>query len=134
MTSIYLYGNIDTKAGDIMESVELLKIISEINRLRISNLLIESSLCVCELQEILDLPQVSVSKHLTKMRENKFVKTNKVGNRVFYEMDMNIVNISWIKDLIYKIRETETQLLEDYKKLKAHNCDKTCKKYNCPKD
>ncbi len=118
--------------GVTLNSVSILKLVAETTRLRILNLLVEERLCVCELQEILDLPQVSVSKHLTKLRELAFTKTKKEGNRIFYELSDDFKEITWIKNLILELREREKVLVEDYKSFKKHSADKK-EEYYCPK-
>lgn len=42
-------------------------------RLRILNLLNQGPLCVCHIQEILDEPQVKISKHLAFLRRKEMV-------------------------------------------------------------
>ncbi len=115
-----------------MDSVNILKIIAETSRLRILNLLIEERLCVCELQEILDLPQVSVSKHLTKIRELGITKTNKQANRIFYALSEDFNKNTWTKNLLLELRKNESKLKQDYENLKKHNNGKEEKEYNCP--
>ncbi|WGS65705.1 ArsR/SmtB family transcription factor [Marinitoga aeolica] len=47
---------------------ELMKILSDKTRLRILNLLSIKPRCVCELIAILQLPQSTISRHISKMR------------------------------------------------------------------
>ncbi|WP_129409159.1 metalloregulator ArsR/SmtB family transcription factor [Marinitoga lauensis] len=47
---------------------ELMKILADKTRLRILNLLNLKPRCVCELTAILQLPQSTVSRHISKMR------------------------------------------------------------------
>ena len=116
-----------------MRSINELKLVAEPTRLRILNLLIEQEICVCELQEILDLPQVSVSKHLMKLRENKFVKTNKKANRVFYSLNEEVINECWLEELIRQLRINEKALKDDYDLLAKHNNVSNQEDYHCPK-
>lgn len=69
-----------------MESVKLFKVLSDETRLRILVLLKEKPLCVCQMQEILKLPQSKVSKHLAKLRDQNFVKSFQDGKFVKYEL------------------------------------------------
>ena len=55
-------------------------------RLRILHLLAKSPLCVCHFQEILDEPQVKISKHLAYLRKRKMVVTKRDRNWMIYSI------------------------------------------------
>ena len=53
--------------------------LSDPTRLRILSLLREGELCVCDLVNILDLPQPTVSRHLAYLRKTGLVSARKDG-------------------------------------------------------
>ena len=55
-------------------------------RMRILHLLTRSPLCVCHFQEILNEPQVKVSKHLAYLRNRGVVTTERDGNWIIYSL------------------------------------------------
>ena len=55
-------------------------------RLRILNLLTQSPLCVCHFQEIMDEPQVKISKHLGYMRSRGIVTATREQNWMIYSL------------------------------------------------
>ena len=55
-------------------------------RLRILNLLTQSPLCVCHFQEILNEPQVKISKHLGYMRSRGIVTATREQNWMIYSL------------------------------------------------
>ena len=65
----------------------MFKILGDINRLRIINLLLTLKLCVCELEVILDMTQSNVSRHLERLRNAGLVKSTKEAQWVFYQFD-----------------------------------------------
>lgn len=65
---------------------ELLKAAAEPTRLRILNLLRLGSVCVCNLQTILGLPQPTVSRHLSLLRHVGLVADRRHGNRILYSL------------------------------------------------
>jgi len=69
-----------------MELVRIYECFCDETRLRILNLISRGPLCVCHFQEILDLPQVKVSKHLAYLRKRKMVATKRVGTWVVYRL------------------------------------------------
>ncbi|MGG0256907.1 metalloregulator ArsR/SmtB family transcription factor [Bacillus toyonensis] len=75
-------------SSDYERSAEILKILAHPMRLRIVHqLLMKNSLNVSELQSLLDLPQSTVSQHLSKLKLNKTVAYNRKGLEVFYRVD-----------------------------------------------
>jgi ArsR family transcriptional regulator len=55
-------------------------------RLRLLNLLAAGELCVCDLTEILRLPQSSVSRHLATLRRGGLVKATQRGKFAHYRL------------------------------------------------
>lgn len=60
--------------------------LSNEDRLRIVGLLSDRALCVQELQTILQLSQVEVSKHLAFLRRHRFVEAAKAGTWRIYRL------------------------------------------------
>src|SRR5512142_3114964 len=55
-------------------------------RLRIVNLLARGSLCVCDIQRILEQPQSSVSRHLALLKSAGLIRDRRDGMRTFYAL------------------------------------------------
>ena len=64
----------------------VLKVFSEDTRLRILRLISEHELCVSELMEALGIPQSSISRHLTALRQAGLVKDRREGAWVYYSI------------------------------------------------
>ena len=69
-----------------MTIVEMLKILSNDNRLRILNLLYVQELCVCELEYLLEISQSNLSKHLRLMSETGFLESRRQNKFVYYKI------------------------------------------------
>jgi ArsR family transcriptional regulator len=95
---------------------ELFKVLSDETRLRIINLLMVKSLCVCELVEILDLSQPKISKHIAKLRAINLVTTKKNEQYIFYSIDKN--NLAYNEILASVFKNTDYLLQNDIEKLK----------------
>jgi len=65
---------------------ELLKAAGEPTRLRILNLLRKASICVCDLQAVLEIPQPTISRHLAALRHAGLVQDVRNGTRVIYSL------------------------------------------------
>lgn len=69
------------------ELVNLYKVLSDETRIRILSLLYKQDLCVCELTEILDLPQPKISKHIAKIRNANLVSTIRNEQYIYYSIN-----------------------------------------------
>lgn len=74
-------------AKEITQSVELLKVIADENRLRILRVLQSGEKCVCEIWKQLCLPQNLVSYHLKTLEDIKLISSRKDGLWVFYKIN-----------------------------------------------
>jgi len=54
-------------------------------RLRIYRALREETLCVCEINELLDMSQSAVSQHLSRLEQAGLVESTRVGQWTFYQ-------------------------------------------------
>ena len=66
--------------------VDLLLIVAEPTRLRILNCLAAAPLFVSDLVAVLDLPQPTVSRHLTVLKKSKLVRDTPIAQFVLYRL------------------------------------------------
>ena len=69
-----------------MNVVQIYRCFCDKTRLRILHLLKQGPLCVCHVQEILQLPQVTVSKHLACLRRTGMVEARRHEQWVIYSL------------------------------------------------
>lgn len=72
-----------------MSLVQIYQCFCDRTRLRILHLLAKSPLCVCHFQEILNEPQVKISKHLAYLRSRDLVTTEREQNWIIYSLPTN---------------------------------------------
>ena len=65
---------------------ELLKALSHETRLMILCLLSEREMSVSEIEEIIKLPQATVSQQLARLRLDKLVTTRRDGRQIYYRI------------------------------------------------
>ncbi len=73
-----------------MELVQIYQCLCDATRLRILNLLGSGPLCVCHLQEVLDLPQTKVSQHLAYLRKHGMVECRRSGTWMIYQLPAKV--------------------------------------------
>ncbi|NOX66551.1 MAG: winged helix-turn-helix transcriptional regulator [Chlorobi bacterium] len=110
------------------DNTKLFKALSDVNRLRILKALQSKTLCVCEIKELLNLANSTVSQHLKLLKEVGFIIEEKDGKWSNYRINplpgdarINAVLNSldfWISD--------EDMIISDKKKIKALNRTKIC--------
>jgi len=69
-----------------MDMVMVYKCLCDRTRLRILNLLSRTPLCVCHIQDVLQEPQVKISKHLRYLRENGLIESDRRANWIIYRI------------------------------------------------
>lgn len=66
--------------------IRVTKAVGDPTRVRILNLLSQNELCVCQLMEILEMGQSTVSKHLGILRNAGLIEAKKMGTWTFYRI------------------------------------------------
>lgn len=101
-----------------MHLVQIYQCFCDPTRLRILNLLSQTPLCVCHFQEILDEPQVKISKHLSYLRARGMVETKRQGNWMIYSLPSKRAaelerNLKCLQDCV----QTEPRFRRDLQRL-----------------
>ena len=98
-----------------MKTIELFKTLSNETRLRIVNLLLQNKLCVCQIEQVLDMKQVNISRQLIVLRESGIVKCFKINQWVYYEINLDEEYVEILHSFIEKVGDTT--LADDIKTL-----------------
>jgi ArsR family transcriptional regulator len=111
-----------------MDAITILKILSDQTRLRILNLLKEDSLCVGEIQTLLDIKQPNASKHLEKLKLYELILSKKKAQWVYYQINLkNFEKYKFLKDLLFNDIKREEIFNIDISRLKKYkNSDLCC--------
>lgn len=111
-----------------MTVVELFKILSDTNRLRILNLLYAKELCVCELEYLLGISQSNLSKHLRLMSDAGILESRRQNKFAYYKMkDEEIKKHEFLKSVFEIELKKEDFLTEELEKLGQYQqSDITC--------
>ncbi len=71
--------------------IQLMKALADPTRLKLLKLIMDTELCVCELQELLQISQPAVSQHLAKLKSAGLVTERKAGMWTYYRGDLTRV-------------------------------------------
>lgn len=114
-----------------MKSVNYLKSISNNTKLRLVSLLFLNELCVCELEEILHIRQVNISKNLISLKDAQIVNVRRDKQRGFYFLTDEFLSNKHLIDHLKDLRLQEKILQEDYKEFLQHEDGKDENIYVC---
>ena len=101
--------------------IKIFKALSDSNRLRILKMLEIRPLCVCEISEILQLANSTVSKHLSILRDADLILDEKDGKWVNYSLNSDLKDLtkSQILAIIRKELPDDEQVQKDLVKAKV---------------
>jgi len=103
-------------------TAQIFKALSDETRLRIMALLVGGQeLCVCDIMAALDLPQSTVSRHLSYLRNTGLVDDRRQGIWMYYRISRErIEHGATLFDLLTAMLSGQEQVVEDQRLLKAH--------------
>jgi ArsR family transcriptional regulator, arsenate/arsenite/antimonite-responsive transcriptional repressor len=93
------------------------KLLSDDTRLRIIMLLYQEELCVCQLSGILKVPQPTVSKNLSKLRDLNLAVDQRKDKFVYYTLRSDNKVLASVLKSIHDQIEDYPQLIEDRSRL-----------------
>jgi ArsR family transcriptional regulator, arsenate/arsenite/antimonite-responsive transcriptional repressor len=104
--------------------VEVYNCLCDGTRLRIVHLLAQSPLCVCHLQEILGLSQVTASKHLAYLRQRGLVESRRHEQWMIYSLPAERPReLDWQLRCLQDCLPNQPVFRDDLRKLKALHAD-----------
>ncbi|MAT38289.1 MAG: transcriptional regulator [Ectothiorhodospiraceae bacterium] len=107
--------------------VQLFHSLADSNRLRILNLLLNSGeLCVCTIEDVMQVPQARVSRHLGVMRQAGLVAARREAQWVYYSAAKDTLLKSTLANVLKETMEEDSQLRRDLarlKKLEPNACE-----------
>lgn len=114
-----------------MKSVSYLKSISNNTKLRIVSLLLENELCVCELEEVLNIRQANISKNLISLKDVGIVDVRRDKQRGFYFLTEEFLKNEYLVKHLRELKLIEEQLKKDFVEFMKHEDVKDENVYVC---
>jgi ArsR family transcriptional regulator, arsenate/arsenite/antimonite-responsive transcriptional repressor len=100
-------------------TVNLLKVLSDENRLRILFMLREKNLCACEMLELLSISGATLSSHLKIMKLSGIISQKKDGRWIEYSLVDKITQR--FLDFIEANTDSKSSIQDDKRKIKNLN-------------
>lgn len=110
-----------------MEISNIIKLFSDQTRLRIINIIKEETLCVGEIQTLLNIKQSNVSRHLDKLKSSEIIIQIKNCQWIYYSINKEIFQkYSFIEKILFEDINKETIYKNDLENLKKYKQSKYC--------
>jgi ArsR family transcriptional regulator, arsenate/arsenite/antimonite-responsive transcriptional repressor len=105
----------------------IFRALSDQTRLRILNLLRDGELCVCDLVDVLDVPQPTASRHLAYLRKSGLVLARKEGLWHYYRLTPSSSPFhEKLWECLATCEAVESELASDRQRLKHSSCRDCC--------
>ena len=108
-----------SQENTLLENVQMFKALGDETRLRILGLLRHGELCVCDIMEVLKLPQSTASRHLAYLKNSKLVCGTRRGKWMYYRLDAGIPNGSVYHQIVQYLAGL-AEIQADHQKLVCH--------------
>ena len=105
---------------------DVFKVLAEPIRLRILILMTKGEICVCDITEVLNLPQSTVSRHMSRLKLSGLVTDRRQGKWIYYKLKvLNTKSMQSIFDLLLA-ESVNNPFAQDLQKLEDHDKCKSC--------
>lgn len=105
----------------------IFRALSDRTRLRILNLLRGGELCVCDLVNVLDVPQPTASRHLAYLRKAGLVLARKEGLWHYYRLSPAVTEFhTRLWECLATCPKVDVELARDTKRLQRSDCRDCC--------
>ncbi len=99
------------------QMANLFRALADPNRLRIVNILSETSICVCDLQAVLNLSQPFISRHLAYLRRAGMVRDRREGPRVCYSLAFDSPTLQALRVFLREVQPAPKDFRSDLETL-----------------
>ncbi|MGB3889642.1 MAG: metalloregulator ArsR/SmtB family transcription factor [Priestia megaterium] len=97
---------------EIEKAAQILKLLGDKTRLSMMKLLQTNECCVCELVEIYNASQPSISQHLRKLKDVGLVKEKRKGQWIFYSLNQAHEHHDFVISLLDSLPSQDEHLTE----------------------
>ena len=90
MSTIDTAINLKKMQASADDACRLMKVLSNLDRMMLLCQIGQGEMCVCELEECLDIHQPTLSQQLTVLRNEELVRTRRSGKQIHYSLSNHV--------------------------------------------
>ncbi|MEC1718909.1 ArsR/SmtB family transcription factor [Schinkia azotoformans] len=102
---------------EIVKAAQVLKLLGDKTRLTIISVLQKQECCVCELVELFEMSQPSISQHLRKLKDAGLVAEERKGQWIYYSLNKSSEFYPLIENILQHVHDQN----ENIEKLDGNN-------------
>lgn len=95
---------------EIEKAATFLKLLGDKTRLTIVSILKQRECCVCELLEVFETSQPSISQHLRKLKDAELVKEERRGQWIYYSLNQKSELYGFLADVLAHVPEPNEKI------------------------
>jgi ArsR family transcriptional regulator len=107
---------------EIERMSQVLKLLGDKTRLTIVTILKQRECCVCELVEVFDTSQPSISQHLRKLKDAGLVKEERRGQWIYYSLNTQSDLFGLIGDILNHVPAQDDKMKKILKSNPTARC------------
>jgi ArsR family transcriptional regulator, arsenate/arsenite/antimonite-responsive transcriptional repressor len=114
---------------NLHDNTQMFKALGDETRIRMLGLLIQGELCVCDIMEVLNLPQSTASRHLAYLKNARWVAGTRRGKWMYYQLDERLLDGSIHRRIVLYLSGLK-EVQADHRKLLCllqKKDDRSCK-------
>lgn len=100
---------------ELIKVSQLLKLLGDKTRLTIVSILKQRECCVCELLEVFDMSQPSISQHLRKLKDLGLVQEERRGQWIYYSLNQSSDLYKLLEDILEHVSD-QTEKIKQIEK------------------
>ncbi len=100
---------------EVTRASQLLKLLGDKTRLTIVSILKQRECCVCELLEVFDMSQPSISQHLRKLKDLGLVQEERRGQWIYYSLNQASDLYALLEDILVHVSD-QTEKIKQIEK------------------
>lgn len=97
---------------EIDKASVILKLLGDRTRLTMMKLMDDQACCVCELVEIFQMSQPSISQHVRKLKDLGLVTEERRGQWIFYSVNKNSEYYAFVQPVLEQLPSQDAKLKE----------------------
>ncbi|MEM5639454.1 ArsR/SmtB family transcription factor [Bacillus zanthoxyli] len=95
---------------ELTRASQLLKLLGDKTRLTIVSILKQRECCVCELLEVFDMSQPSISQHLRKLKDLGLVQEQRRGQWIYYSLNQVSDLYTLLEDILAHVPDQTVKI------------------------
>lgn len=97
---------------EIVKAAQVLKLLGDKTRLTIITVLQNHECCVCELVELFEMSQPSISQHLRKLKDAGIVVEERKGQWIYYSLNQSSEFYPLIENIMQHVHDQSKDIAE----------------------